>query len=75
MTTGLLIVEPGELVSLPQIARLRGVELSTVHRRVRRGRLPAQRIGRQYFVRSTDLESLWPANTDQAHTLQPTTKP
>jgi len=60
MDKPLLILEPGEALTLPQVARMRGVYRSTVLREVQRGVLPAQLIAGRWLVRRSDVEALWP---------------
>lgn len=62
-TRSLLIAEPGECLTLPQIARMLGVNRATVHRWVQAGRLPAQSLRGTWFVRRADVEAM---NADTA---------
>jgi excisionase family DNA binding protein len=46
--------------TMAEAARLKGVSYHTVSRAVRRGTLPAQRIGKMAFISSTDLQAWQP---------------
>ncbi len=64
----LLLREPSEFLTLPEIAQLRGVWTSTVFRRVVAGKLPGQYVAGLWFVRRVDLEELWPAEPAEPST-------
>jgi excisionase family DNA binding protein len=49
-----------EIYTMAEAARLKGVSYHTVSRAVRRGTLPAQRIGKMAFISSTDLQEWHP---------------
>ena len=49
-----------EIYTMAEAARLKGVSYHTVSRAVRRGTLPAQRIGKMAFVTATDLHNWHP---------------
>ena len=40
----------GGLVTIPQLARMLGVSRITVYQRVRRGQIPAVKVGRTYVI-------------------------
>lgn len=44
------MVEPGETLTLKEVARELGRSLEQVRRYVREGKLPAQKLGMQWFV-------------------------
>ena len=50
------MVEPGETLTVKEVARELGRSLEQVRRYVREGRLPAQKIGMQWFVSRRALE-------------------
>lgn len=65
MTDASDIAEPrriatGDLYTMDDAARLKGVSYHTVSRAVRRGLLPAQRLGKMVFIAATDLQSWKP---------------
>ncbi len=47
------------LLSLDQVAEILGVEYKTVYKLVRKGKLPAGKVGRVYRVKSEDLNSFF----------------
>jgi excisionase family DNA binding protein len=47
-----------ERLTLPEIARILGMNPSTVRLWVREGRLPAEKVGRKWTVRRIDLEQM-----------------
>ena len=47
-----------ELMTLPEIAQTLGMNPSTVRLWVREGRLQAEKMGRKWMVRRTDLERM-----------------
>ncbi len=47
--------EPERSYSVPEAAKILGVSRGAVAKRVRRGTLPAERIGRSYAIRGCDL--------------------
>ncbi len=49
------MAENGALYTMAQAARLKGVSYHTVSRAVRRGKLPARRLGRQALIAEADL--------------------
>ena len=49
------MTENGALYTMAQAARLKGVSYHTVSRAVRRGKLPARRLGRQALIAEADL--------------------
>ncbi len=49
-----------ETYTMAEAARLKGVSYHTVSRAVRRGTLPAQRIGKMAFISSADLQAWQP---------------
>jgi len=46
-----------KLLTVPEVAEVLRVRVSTVQRHIRQGRLPAALFGRQYLVRESDLDS------------------
>lgn len=50
----------GEIYTMAESARLKGVSYHTVSRAVRRGTLPAQRIGKMAFISALDLQEWQP---------------
>jgi excisionase family DNA binding protein len=65
MTDASDIAEPrriatGDLYTMDDAARLKGVSYHTVSRAVRRGLLPAQRLGKMVFISVTDLQAWKP---------------
>jgi excisionase family DNA binding protein len=50
----------GESYTMAEAARLKGVSYHTVSRAVRRGALPAQRIGKMAFISAADLQAWQP---------------
>ena len=54
----MLEVVDDELLTLPEIAQTLGMNPSTVRLWVREGRLPAEKVGRRWMVRRTDLEQM-----------------
>ena len=51
------MVEPGETLTLKEVARELGRSLEQVRRYVREGKLPAQKLGMQWFVSRRALEA------------------
>ena len=51
------MVEPGETLNLKDVARELGRSLEQVRRYVREGKLPAQKLGMQWFVSRRALEA------------------
>ncbi len=51
------MVEPGETLTLKEVARELGRSLEQVRRYVREGKLPAQKLGMQWFVNRRALEA------------------
>lgn len=51
------MAEPGETLTLKQVARELGRSLEQVRRYVREGKLPAQKLGMQWFVSRRSLEA------------------
>ena len=54
------MAEDGALSTMAQAARLKGVAYHTVSRAVRRGKLPARRLGRQCLIAAADLDGWAP---------------
>src|SRR5262245_27124875 len=50
----------GDVYPVAEAARLKGVSYHTVSRAVRRGKLPAQRLGRMALISADDLRSWRP---------------
>jgi excisionase family DNA binding protein len=50
----------GAVYTMAEAARLKGVSYHTVSRAIRRGTLPAQRLGRMALIAAEDLESWHP---------------
>ena len=48
----------GSYVTIPQLANLLGVSRIAVYRRVKKGEIPATRIGAMYVISDTTLESI-----------------
>lgn len=48
--------EPNTYLSVPEAAKALGVNEETVRRHVRGGRLRAEKIGIQWFIRKEDVE-------------------
>ncbi len=51
------MVEPGETLTLKEVARELGRSLEQVRRYVREGKLPAKKMGMQWFVSRRALEA------------------
>lgn len=47
-----------DVIGIPEVAQLMGVNQSLVNRWVRRGDLPARRVGRVFVIRRVDAERL-----------------
>ena len=56
------MVESADKLSLKEVARQLGRSLEQVRRYVREGKLPAQKLGMQWFVESRALEAFKSAN-------------
>ena len=54
------VAADGALCTMAQAARLKGVSYHTVSRAVRRGTLPARRLGRQCLIVAADLDGWAP---------------
>jgi len=52
------MADPEEQLTLPQVARLLGLNPSTIRLWVTEQRLPAERVGRRWVVRRRDLEQM-----------------
>ena len=52
-------------LSVPQLAERLGVSRITAYNRVRRGEIPAQRVGRNYIVSSETASALVQERADQ----------
>ena len=52
------MADPEEQLTLPQVARLLGLNPSTIRLWVTEQRLPAERVGRRWMVRRGDLEQM-----------------
>lgn len=52
------MADPDEQLTLPQVARLLGLNPSTIRLWVNEERLPAERVGRRWMVRRGDLEQM-----------------
>ena len=52
------MADPDEQLTLPQVARLLGLNPSTIRLWVSEQRLPAVRVGRRWMVRRGDLEEM-----------------
>jgi excisionase family DNA binding protein len=50
----------GDVYTMAEAARLKGVSYHTVSRAVRRGKLPAQRLGKMAFISAADLQEWRP---------------
>jgi excisionase family DNA binding protein len=50
----------GDVYTMAEAARLKGVSYHTVSRAVRRGKLPAQRLGKMAFINAADLQAWRP---------------
>jgi excisionase family DNA binding protein len=50
----------GDVYTMAEAARLKGVSYHTVSRAVRRGKLPAQRLGKMAFITAADLQAWRP---------------
>ena len=50
----------GDVYTMAEAARLKGVSYHTVSRAVRRGKLPATRLGRMALIQSEDLREWRP---------------
>lgn len=50
----------GNVYTMAEAARLKGVSTGTVERAVKQGRLPAQRVGRMFFLSGADLRAWRP---------------
>jgi excisionase family DNA binding protein len=48
-----------DLLSIPQAAQVMGLSRIEVYRKVKRGEIPAQRLGRNYFVLRKDLGQIY----------------
>ncbi len=64
------IPEVGGVYSMIEAARLKGVSYRTVARAVRRGVLPAQRLGRMMMIAADDLDSWQPMVQRAPHKYQ-----
>ena len=53
-------MDDGTLYTMAEAARLKGVSYHTVSRAVRRGKLPARRLGRQALIAAADLAAWEP---------------
>ena len=51
------MVEPGETLTLKEVARELGRSIEQVRRYVREGKFPAQKLGMQWFVSRRALEA------------------
>lgn len=47
------------MLSLPQAAQMMGFSRIEIYRKVKKGEIPAQRIGRSFFVMRQDLGQLF----------------
>jgi excisionase family DNA binding protein len=54
------VTGPGDVYTMAEAARLKGVSYHTVSRAVRRGKLPATRLGRMALITSEDLRDWRP---------------
>ena len=55
-----------ELVTIPQLAKQLGVSRIAVYNRVKKGQIPAVRVGRNYAIRQRDVRRLLSAELTQA---------
>lgn len=55
----------GDVYTMAEAARLKGVSYHTVSRAVRRGKLPAQRLGKMAFIAAADLQ-VWRPMVERA---------
>ena len=46
-----------QLLSVPEVAKILGVNEETVRRHVRSGKLMAEKLGHQWFVHANDLKA------------------
>lgn len=54
-----LVSPKADLLSLPQVARLMGYSRIEIFRKVKRGEIPAKRVGRGYFVHRANLGPIY----------------
>ncbi len=53
------------LLSLDQVAEILGVEYKTVYKLVRKGKLPAGKVGRVYRVKREDIDNFFESSKEQ----------
>ena len=54
------MIDPDELLSIPQIIKAKGLTRTSVHRAMNRGDLPPVVIGGRQFVQRSDVERFIP---------------
>ena len=55
-----------EFITIPQLAEQLGVSRIAVYNRVKKGQIPAVRVGRNYAIRQADVRRLLSAELTQA---------
>ena len=45
-------------ITIPQLAKLLGVSRVTIYNRVKKGQIPAERIGRDYFITDQTVQEI-----------------
>lgn len=53
-----VVLENEPYLNVPQAARRIGVSAETVRRRIKRGEIPARKLGFQLFILEKDIEAL-----------------
>ena len=69
------MADPDEQLTLPQVARLLGLNPSTIRLWVNEQRLPAERVGRRWMVRRGDLEQMLADQPKLGHPKRPRATP
>jgi excisionase family DNA binding protein len=69
------MADPDEQLTLPQVARLLGLNPSTIRLWVSEVRLPAERVGRRWMVRRGDLEQMLAEQPKLGHPKRPGATP
>ena len=54
------------LITVPELAKILGISRITVYNWVKKGRIPAVRIGRNYAIRQADVRRLISSELSQA---------
>lgn len=59
MSSNISKLSPTNLLSIPQAAQLLGLSRIEVYRKVKRGEIPAQRLGRNFYILRKNLGNVF----------------